>query len=106
MRVLKFGGTSVANSDRFEDVAKITLDTATTEQTALVLSAPAKITNLLVALVAEGANGNNGSKEFDDIRAIVEPIITTLGSKFESFDTEKVLDQFNVTMNLMRRRID
>lgn len=106
MRVLKFGGTSVANSDRFQDVANIALDTATKTQTALVLSAPAKITNLLVALVAQGAAGNNGSKEFDDIRAIVEPIITTLGSKFESFDTEKVLDQFNVTMNLIRRRID
>ena len=75
MRVLKFGGTSVANSDRFEDVAKIALDTATTEQTALVLSAPAKITNLLVALVSQGASGNDGKEQFEQIRAIVEPII-------------------------------
>ena len=28
MRVLKFGGTSVANAERFQDVAKIALDTA------------------------------------------------------------------------------
>ena len=77
MRVLKFGGTSVANAERFQDVAKIALDTAAHSQTALVLSAPAKITNLLVALVAQGAAGNSGLKEFDDIRAIIEPIITT-----------------------------
>ena len=79
MRVLKFGGTSVANFERFEDVAKIALDTANSSQVALVLSAPAKITNLLVALVAQGAAGNSGDKEFEQIRAIVEPIITNLG---------------------------
>ena len=49
--VKKFGGTSVANAQRFQDVAEIALDTAKRSQTALVLSAPAKITNLLVALV-------------------------------------------------------
>ncbi len=42
MRVLKFGGTSVANAQRFQDVAEIALDTAKRSQTALVLSAPAK----------------------------------------------------------------
>ena len=68
MRVLKFGGTSVANAERFQDVAKIALDTAAHSQTALVLSAPAKITNLLVALVAQGAAGNSGLKEFDGIK--------------------------------------
>ena len=83
MRVLKFGGTSVANAQRFQDVAEIALDTAKRSQTALVLSAPAKITNLLVALVAQGAAGKDGSEEFAQIRAIVEPIITTLGSKYE-----------------------
>ena len=45
----------------------------------VVLSAPAKITNLLVALVNQGAQGNSADKEFEQIRAIVEPIITDLG---------------------------
>lgn len=106
MRVLKFGGTSVANSDRFEDVAKIALDTATREQTALVLSAPAKITNLLVALVAQGASGQDGSKEFEQIRTIVEPIITTLGSKYEKFDTDKILKEFNNTIEILHNRLN
>ncbi|WP_031492941.1 bifunctional aspartate kinase/homoserine dehydrogenase I [Succinivibrio dextrinosolvens] len=106
MRVLKFGGTSVANAERFQDVAKIALDTAAHSQTALVLSAPAKITNLLVALVAQGAAGNSGLKEFDDIRAIIEPIITTLGSKFEGFNTKKILSEYNKTMETIRKRVD
>ena len=33
MRVLKFGGTSVANAQRFQDVAEIALDTAKRSQT-------------------------------------------------------------------------
>lgn len=106
MRVLKFGGTSVANAQRFQDVAEIALDTAKRSQTALVLSAPAKITNLLVALVAQGAAGKDGSEEFAQIRAIVEPIITTLGSKYEKFDTDRILGEFNKTMDILKQRLD
>ena len=106
MRVLKFGGTSVANAQRFQDVAEIALDTAKRSQTALVLSAPAKITNLLVALVAQGAAGKDGSEEFAQIRAIVEPIITTLGSKYEKFDTDNILGEFNKTMDILKQRLD
>ena len=106
MRVLKFGGTSVANSDRFEDVAKIALDTASRTQTALVLSAPAKITNLLVALVNQGAQGNSAEKEFEQIRAIVEPIITDLGKRHATFDSDKILSEFNNTMTIIKQRLD
>lgn len=51
MRVLKFGGTSVANADRFLRVADILENNARQGQVATVLSAPAKITNHLVAMV-------------------------------------------------------
>ena len=51
MKVLKFGGTSVANAERFLRVAEIIENNAKQEQTATVLSAPAKITNHLVAMV-------------------------------------------------------
>ena len=53
MRVLKFGGTSVANAERFLRVADILESNARQGQVATVLSAPAKITNHLVAMVAE-----------------------------------------------------
>jgi len=49
MRVLKFGGTSVANAERFLRVAEILESNARQGQVATVLSAPAKITNHLVA---------------------------------------------------------
>ncbi len=51
MRVMKFGGTSVANAKQFMSVAKIIKDRADQEQIASVLSAPAKITNNFVAMI-------------------------------------------------------
>lgn len=51
MRVLKFGGTSVANAERFLRVADILESNAVQGQVATVLSAPAKITNHLVAMI-------------------------------------------------------
>ena len=51
MRVLKFGGTSVANAERFLRVAEIMESNASQGQVATVLSAPAKITNHLVAMI-------------------------------------------------------
>jgi len=51
MRVMKFGGTSVANAKQFMLVAKIIKDRADQEQIASVLSAPAKITNNLIAMI-------------------------------------------------------
>lgn len=47
MKVLKFGGTSVANADKFREVAAIVAASQQFEQTAVVLSAPATVTNLL-----------------------------------------------------------
>ena len=51
MRVLKFGGSSLADAERFLRVADIAVNTHGQSQVALVLSAPAKVTNHLVALV-------------------------------------------------------
>ena len=45
MRVLKFGGTSLADAERFLNVSEIVVNTHRKSQVALVLSAPARVTN-------------------------------------------------------------
>jgi len=50
MRVLKFGGSSLASVNRFSEVADIVMQQAATEQVCLVLSAPQGVTNTLVEL--------------------------------------------------------
>lgn len=50
MRVLKFGGSSLASVARFQGVAAIVAETAQQTELCLVLSAPQGVTNLLVEL--------------------------------------------------------
>lgn len=50
MRVLKFGGSSLASVDRFREVAQIVQQQAVSEKVCLVLSAPQGVTNTLVEL--------------------------------------------------------
>ena len=61
MRVLKFGGSSLADAERFLRVADIAVNTHGQSQVALVLSAPAKVTNHLVALVEQTSRGMDAS---------------------------------------------
>lgn len=105
MRVLKFGGTSVANAGRFLNVADIVAEEAQNDRVALVLSAPAKITNLLVALVQAGISGNDGAEQRSQICKIVEPIIDTLAGKYQNFAKDKVKAEFENTMELISKRI-
>lgn len=51
MRVLKFGGSSLADADRFLRAADIIANNAQQEELAVVLSAPGKTTNKLVAVI-------------------------------------------------------
>ncbi|MCR5536692.1 MAG: bifunctional aspartate kinase/homoserine dehydrogenase I [Succinivibrio sp.] len=105
MRVLKFGGTSVANADCFENVAEIAVDSASREQIALVLSAPAKITNLLVALVQQAQLGESGETQFKAIAEIVKPIITTLGSRYPEYRMDAVMQEYESIISLIEKRV-
>lgn len=105
MRVLKFGGTSVANAERFLNVADIAVNTAKQGDIALVLSAPAKITNLLVALVKSAVQGKDGAEEFAAVRSIVQPIIDTLCDMYPQMDRDGLHREFEVTLDLIARRV-
>lgn len=64
MRVLKFGGTSLANPERFMQAAEIIEKAHLADQAAGVLSAPAKITNHLVAIVDKAIAVNHFNLTF------------------------------------------
>ena len=51
MKVLKFGGSSLANADKFLSVANIVLNENKKSPVSVVLSAPQGVTNLLVSLL-------------------------------------------------------
>lgn len=58
MKVMKFGGTSLANWERFQAVAALAAQQSQAEGVALVLSAPATVTNALIELVELAEQGH------------------------------------------------
>ena len=62
MRVLKFGGSSLATPERIETVARIVLDEARTEAIVLVVSAFQGVTNQLIECAQLAERGDAGAE--------------------------------------------
>ncbi|MBD2814584.1 bifunctional aspartate kinase/homoserine dehydrogenase I [Xenorhabdus sp. Flor] len=88
MRVLKFGGTSVANYQRVLSVADIAESELSLGQVALVLSAPAKITNHLVAMIAKTVAGQDIVSNMSDTTQIFTDLLSGLKEYQPNFDYE------------------
>ncbi|MGQ0285769.1 bifunctional aspartate kinase/homoserine dehydrogenase I [Pasteurellaceae bacterium 22721_9_1] len=88
MRVLKFGGTSLANPERFLQAAELIEKAHLEEQAAGVLSAPAKITNHLVALSEKATLNQPTESHFTEALDIFYNIINGLHAKNNQFDLE------------------
>ncbi|MGL5284689.1 MAG: bifunctional aspartate kinase/homoserine dehydrogenase I, partial [Aeromonas sp.] len=77
-------------------------------QVALVLSAPAKVTNHLVALVEQTSRGMDGQATLADIRAIFERVLAGLKAAFPALDDAKLkarLDSELATVERLMRGI-
>lgn len=86
MRVLKFGGTSLANAERFAGVADIIASNTHQSDVSAVLSAPAKITNALVAVVEKTVAGKEATIELETIRDIFSSLFQGLSDIQPNFD--------------------
>ncbi|CAM4253350.1 bifunctional aspartate kinase/homoserine dehydrogenase I [Vibrio agarivorans] len=69
MRVLKFGGSSLADADRFLRAADIIANNAQQEEVAVVLSAPGKTTNKLVAVIDAALNGSEVDQQIQEVES-------------------------------------
>ncbi|MGL4958319.1 MAG: bifunctional aspartate kinase/homoserine dehydrogenase I [Plesiomonas sp.] len=90
MRVLKFGGTSLANAERFARAADIIESNAQQGQVAAVLSAPAKITNHLVAMIEKTVAGQDIQPNLHDAEHIFANLLQGLHAELAAFDIAKV----------------
>ncbi|AYN28860.1 bifunctional aspartate kinase/homoserine dehydrogenase I [Buttiauxella sp. 3AFRM03] len=90
MRVLKFGGTSVANAERFLRVADILESNAKQGQVATVLSAPAKITNHLVAMIEKTIGGQDAVPNISDAERIFSELLKGLADAQPGFPLEQL----------------
>ncbi|MGS0679577.1 bifunctional aspartate kinase/homoserine dehydrogenase I [Shewanella sp. 125m-7] len=74
MKVMKFGGTSLANWQRFNVAAEIINQSANSQTTAVVLSAPATVTNGLIEMVDVAVSGG----DYCAVLSKVEKVFNTL----------------------------
>ncbi|WGE69599.1 bifunctional aspartate kinase/homoserine dehydrogenase I [Actinobacillus equuli subsp. haemolyticus] len=91
MRVLKFGGTSLANPERFMQAVDIIEKAHLKDQAAGVLSAPAKITNHLVAIVDKAIAGESFETNLKEATEIFHNIINGLYAVNNNVDREGLL---------------
>jgi bifunctional aspartokinase / homoserine dehydrogenase 1 len=86
MRVLKFGGSSLATAKRFTEVANIIVDKSQSSNVAVVVSAPQGVTNHLVAMADNISNETQMVNDLGQFKHAIQTIIEELAVQLPSFD--------------------
>jgi aspartokinase/homoserine dehydrogenase 1 len=92
MRVLKFGGSSLANQDCIKKVSEIVQAAGKKQKIAVVLSAMKGVTDLLINSAREAERGEAGYKE--RLQQLIDKHNTALQALIESKSLVKVTPQF------------
>ncbi len=88
MRVLKFGGSSLASGERFIQVAKIIKEAAESSPVAVVVSAPQGVTNHLVAMAENISNEEKLQVDLGHFRRAIDAIIDDLSATVSGFNRQ------------------
>ena len=86
MRVMKFGGSSLADLERVEQVADILVERSGKGQIAAVLSAPGKTTNNIVEAVDINCTGGSDIDALTRVETTFKNIVDGLTKKYPEFD--------------------
>ncbi len=103
MKVLKFGGTSLANWARFSQAADLIRAAAAAEPVAAVLSAPATVTNSLLEMVDNAVRG----KDFSAVAVRLENLFRRLYADATGLNAEqrqKLATRLNELIEFWNRR--
>jgi bifunctional aspartokinase / homoserine dehydrogenase 1 len=69
MKILKFGGSSLASAERISAVAEIVKESLVTDRIAVVVSAMGGVTDALVTIGREAASGHDYRPRLEELRA-------------------------------------
>lgn len=95
MKVLKFGGSSLADAARYLRVTEISTTTHQTDGAAVVLSAPKGVTNALSLLCEQAAAGEDYTPLLTKLSELVAGIASELDNELEGFAYQQVSDFIN-----------
>jgi aspartokinase/homoserine dehydrogenase 1 len=91
MRVLKFGGSSLASAERFRQVANIIKNQSEVSNIAVVVSAPQGVTNHLVAMAENINDEQKLETDLGHFKRAITTIIDELSSSLDEFNSQLCL---------------
>jgi len=93
MKILKFGGSSLATAERIKAVANIVDESLATDRVAVVVSAMGGVTNALVAIGREAASGRDYHARLEDLRTRHQKTAGELLRSDEAAEVSTSIDQ-------------
>lgn len=102
MRVLKFGGSSLADADRFLRAADIIANNAKQEEVAVVLSAPGKTTNKLVSIIESAMRHGEAELQVEQLEAEFHQLLNDIKAILPNLDGTDVLQHVRQSMATLR----
>jgi len=106
MRVMKFGGSSLADLERVEQVADILVERSGKGQIAAVLSAPGKTTNNIVEAVDVNCTGDSDLEALTRVETTFKNIVEGLANKYPEFDQTVVNAVWDKESELISRTLN
>ncbi|AUI85314.1 bifunctional aspartate kinase/homoserine dehydrogenase I [Vibrio azureus] len=103
MRVLKFGGSSLADADRFLRAADIIANNAQQEEIAVVLSAPGKTTNKLVAVIESALRSGDAELQIKELEASFNTLLKDIQKVIPNIDSSAFDEQVTSSLSQLRQ---
>ncbi|ARV71692.1 bifunctional aspartate kinase/homoserine dehydrogenase I [Vibrio campbellii] len=105
MRVLKFGGSSLADADRFLRAADIIANNAQQEEVAVVLSAPGKTTNKLVAVIEGALRNGEAELQINELEASFKALFADIQVVLPNIDGAAFDNQVKTSLSQLRQLV-
>ncbi|WP_104037069.1 bifunctional aspartate kinase/homoserine dehydrogenase I [Vibrio jasicida] len=103
MRVLKFGGSSLADADRFLRAADIIANNAQQEDVAVVLSAPGKTTNKLVAVIEGALRNGEAELQINELEVSFKTLFSEIQAVVPNVDGTAFDNQVKTSLSQLRQ---
>ncbi|MFV8403696.1 bifunctional aspartate kinase/homoserine dehydrogenase I [Vibrio harveyi] len=103
MRVLKFGGSSLADAERFLRAADIIANNAQQEEVAVVLSAPGKTTNKLVAVIEGALRNGEAELQINELEASFKALFSDIQNVLPNIDGAAFDNQVKTSLSQLRQ---
>ncbi len=103
MRVLKFGGSSLSDAERFLRAVDIIINNAQQEEVAVVLSAPGKTTNKLVAVIDSTLKNGEAELQINELEQSFAQLLADIKQQVPSLDSHDFDEQVRTSVMQLRQ---